>query len=309
MIIENNLKNIKFINKSKDIHNNLYDYSLVNYVGCNVHVLIGCSYHGFFKQKPSIHLQGSGCLICGFKKRNEKNRNNLKMFIEKAKLIHGEKYDYNQVIYINSHKNINIVCSKHGKFQQKPYKHLSGRGCPVCGRISKWLNVDILKFRFKKIHNDSYDYEWGSYSGTTHNMNIFCKTHKIWFKQQPHSHLKGYGCPICKKSNGELKIRNWLENKNIEYEINKTFKTCRNIKVLPFDFYLPEHNLLIEYDGEQHMRPKNFGGISKEKADEKFKKQQLRDKIKNDFSINEKIKLIRISYRENIIEKLKFLIT
>lgn len=233
-------------------------------------------------------------------------KNNVKntVFIKKANVVHDNKYSYKFVNYIRAIDKIIITCKKHGNFSQTPNKHLLGRGCPTCGRISKWLDVDELKLRFEKIHGKSYEYEWLSYSGTSNNMDIYCKIHKIWFKQQPHSHLKGYGCSICKKSNGELKIKNWLDENNIECIINKTFQNCRHVKVLPFDFYLPKHEILIEFDGEQHTRPKNFGGISKQKAEEKFEKQKLRDKIKNDFSINENIKLIRISYNENIIEKL-----
>jgi hypothetical protein len=226
-------------------------------------------------------------------------------FIKNANYIHNNKYNYDLVNYINAHTKINIICNKHGIFQQMPYKHLIGRGCRKCSDELRRLDYDVMLFRFKKIHGNSYLYNKLSYSGTNHNMEIFCNIHKIWFNQQPHSHLKGYGCPICKKSNGELKIKNWLDENNIEYEINKRFVKCHNIKELSFDFYLIKKNILIEYDGEQHLIPKNFGGISIERAKDRFDLQKIRDNIKNNFVINENIKLIRILYYENIVEKLK----
>lgn len=229
-------------------------------------------------------------------------------FIDVANNVHNNKYCYDLVEYINMHTKINIICNKHGIFQQKPYKHISGRGCWKCANECKRINYNELLIRFNIIQGDKYVYDKLSYTDASHNMNIFCKKHNIWFVQTPHSHLKGYGCPICKKSNGELKIKNWLDENNIEHKTNKIFENCRNIKVLPFDFYLPKQNILIEYDGEQHSTPKNFGGISIKKAKERFESQKMRDNIKNEFVVNENIMLIRIAFNENIVEKLKTLI-
>ena len=223
-------------------------------------------------------------------------------------MTHDNKYDYSLVEYVNANQKIKIICKKHGIFEQKPSSHLNGRGCFLCGVESRTLNFDVLLLKFRKIHKNSYEYDKSSYYNVTCNMNIYCNKHKFWFKQSPHSHLKGYGCPICRKSNGELKIKNWLDENNVEYEINKTFKNCRNIKVLPFDFYLPKHNILIEYDGEQHFKPKNFGGILYKDANERYNIQKIRDDIKNDFVKKENIKLIRISYIENIVENLNILL-
>jgi|ERR1035437_6590820 hypothetical protein len=228
-------------------------------------------------------------------------------FVIKAKKVHGNKYDYNTTNYIRAIEKVIIVCKKHGNFLQTPNKHLLGRGCPTCAKESRWFNCDELILRFKKIHGDSYKYDKSSYCGICHNMKIYCIKHKVWFNQTPHSHLNGNGCSICRKSVGELKIRNWLNEMGIEYEINKTFNACRNIKVLPFDFYLPKQNILIEYDGEQHYVLKNFGGISIKKAEERFNLQKFRDDIKNKFALNENITLIRIGFNENIIEKLNIL--
>ena len=228
-------------------------------------------------------------------------------FVAKAEKVHGNKYSYDITNYIRAIEKVVIVCKKHGNFLQTPNKHLLGRGCPACAKESRWLNYDELISRFEKIHGNSYKYDKTSYCGIHHNMKIYCIKHKTWFNQTPHSHLNGNGCSICRKSVGELKIKNWLDENCIEYEINKTFKACRNIKVLPFDFYLPKQNILIEYDGEQHIIPKNFGGISPKKAEERFNLQKIRDNIKNNFASNENIALIRITFDENVYEKLNMM--
>jgi hypothetical protein len=95
--------------------------------------------------------------------------------------IHGNTYNYRLVNYINSHTKIDIICDKHGVYQQKPYKHIAGMGCPKCANESKWVNYDTLLIRLNEIHGNLYKYDRCSYSGTSHNMNIFCCVHEIWF--------------------------------------------------------------------------------------------------------------------------------
>jgi very-short-patch-repair endonuclease len=148
------------------------------------------------------------------------------------------------------------------------------------------------------IHNNFYDYSLVNYINNKTKIKIICKEHGI-FEQRPDDHLKNHGCPICKESKGEKEIRNYLINNNIRFESQKKFKKCRYLKPLPFDFYLPDYNLCIEYDGEQHFMLKEFWGGQKE-----FEKIQRKDKIKNIFCEKENISLIRIKYDDNIIDKL-----
>jgi hypothetical protein len=117
----------EFINKSKAIHGDRYDYSQVEYVNTRSIVTIICPDHGPFDQEARNHVRGTGCPYCGGTKPLT-----TKTFIEKAKAIHGDRYDYTQVEYVNNRSTVTIICPDHGLFQQTGDKHLSGNGCPVC---------------------------------------------------------------------------------------------------------------------------------------------------------------------------------
>jgi len=123
----------EFINRANKIHLNKYNYSLVNYIKHDTKVEIICEIHGIFKQSPKSHLKGHGCGKCkGVEKLNSET------FIRKANIIHNKLYDYSYSNYINSHTKIKIICKIHGYFEQKPYKHLNGQGCPKC-KLSKGI--------------------------------------------------------------------------------------------------------------------------------------------------------------------------
>ena len=185
---------------------------------------------------------------------------------------------------------------------------MSGSGCKCCA-IEKQANERKITFeefieRARKIHGDKYDYSKVEYINITTPIIIICPKHKP-FKQTPENHLQGQGCIFCGESKGERKVRFFLKNYNINYEKEKRFDDCKYKKSLPFDFYLPQYNLCIEYDGEQHFTPKTFGGkISKEKLYKQFKLCQKRDAIKNNYCKQKGINLLRIKYNENVEEKL-----
>lgn len=104
----------------------------------------------------------------------------------------------------------------------------------------------------------------------------------------------GSGCPNCKLSRMERQTRNFLELSKIDYECQKKFKECKNIRPLPFDFYLPNYNAIIEVDGKQHFESGCFGGSNKTD----LKEQQMKDGIKNDYARSKNINLLRVSYSE-----------
>ena len=127
-----------FIEKAKSIHGDKYDYSKVEYINCRTPVCIICKEHGEFMQVPYYHLSGNGCPKCfNEQKRGKKRQLTTDIFIDRAKKIHGDKYDYSKVNYVDSHTKVCIICPEHGEFLIAPYKHLAGHGCRMCGIKSR----------------------------------------------------------------------------------------------------------------------------------------------------------------------------
>lgn len=289
-----------FIERAHKIHGNKYNYFQSNYSKFHTKLIITCPKHGNFKQSPYLHLRGSGCPICYGNKKST-----TKEFIEKAQNIHDNLYDYSKSIYINNHTKLIIICSKHGDFLQTPTRHLSGDGCPICGNIitAKKNTKTTQNFieKAQNVHGNLYDYSKSIYSGWNVLLIIVCSKHGE-FEQTPSQHLRGSGCPDCGNySKGELKIKRFLDEKLIQYERQKMFDDCIGVKrKLPFDFYLPDYGVIIEFDGIQHFKAvKRFGG------ELGLEKTKINDEIKNKFCENNSNKLIRIKYNENIINKLK----
>ena len=137
-----------------------------------------------------------------------------KEFIAKAKAVHGDRYDYSKVEYVDSKTEVCIICSEHGEFWQKPKNHLSGYGCPICSGRKKMRTIDFIN-RAKSVHGDKYDYSKTEYKGNSEKVCIFCPEHgEFW--QRANNHLKGVGCPKCGiiKSSSAQKI--WTQEKCYE---------------------------------------------------------------------------------------------
>jgi hypothetical protein len=286
-----NLTTDEFIEKAKKVHGDKYIYDNVDYRGTFEKVFITCPKpgHGDFPQPPFRHLKGHGCPTC--------YRSNTDEFIEKAKKVHGDKYTYDKVDYgKNNKEDVIITCPKpgHGDFPQPPNKHLKGQGCPRCF----WSNTDDFIEKAKKVHGNKYTYDNVVYNGSREDVIITCpKPGHGDFPQPPNKHLGGNGCPTCSESKGELMVAKLLNTLEIQFGRGKMFEDCNNLKVgrscrrLSFDFYLPEFNAVIEYDGRQHFEPIKFYG-----GEEKFKTQKIYDEIKNKYCKDNGIKMIRIPY-------------
>lgn len=124
-----------------------------------------------------------------------------KYYIDRAKLKHGEKYDYSLVLYTRAHDYIFVTCPKHGNFKLKAYSHLNGQGCKQCWEESKVLSKESFIKRCKKLHNNFYSYPNLSLTSLKDKISIVCPIHGT-FKQEAGSHIhKGSGCFECKKSN------------------------------------------------------------------------------------------------------------
>ena len=261
--------NDKFIEKAKKIHGDKYDYSKVKYENSHKKVCIICPEHGEFWQVPYGHLNGYGCNKCGCETTKKKTSYNAKDFIKEAKKIHGDKYDYSKVDYMNNRTKVCIICPEHGEFWQSPYNHKTGQGCPICGRIKankeKMMTTSEWVKRAKEIHGDKYDYSKTEYKGYSKKLKIVCKKHGE-FEQLSYDHLQGKGCPKCRRSKLEIEISNFLREKNIKFiEYYRPKFLSSGKSHLSLDFFLPEYNAAIECQGKQHFKEDTFFDKRKEK--------------------------------------------
>lgn len=296
----------EFIEKCNIIHKNKYDYSKVKFTKISEKICIICPIHGEFFQLGNDHLVGHGCKLCGFKRPKEEILRKQNEFIIKAIEIHGDKYDYSLVEYKNCDTKVKIICKEHGIFEQSPYSHVKSKnGCPKCAGLN--LNTEDFIKLCKKVHGNDYNYDLVNYIDCYHKVKIKCNTCNLIFDAIPSAHSRcKTGCPQCNKSKGEIEVGNWLRKRNINFIPQKTFKNCiGRTRPLPFDFYLPDYNICIEYDGIGHFEPVNFrGGMSEKEMYEEFLNGKRSDKTKNFFCLDNKIPLIRIPYY-NVDKKLK----
>ena len=260
----------EFIQKAKEIHGNKYDYSKVNYIDSKTKVCIICPEHGEFWQKPYDHLHSHGCSKC-----SGNGKITTDEFIQKAREVHGDKYDYSKVNYVNSQTKVCIICPEHGEFWQTPSDHLRGHSCPNCGlqliSIKNSKTIDDYINKCNCIHNNKYDYTCSNYIDYATKVCIICPEHgKFW--QNLYDHSTGHGCPKCanQQSVGEEEIINFIkENNNDNYKI--IVRDKKLISPYEIDIYIPEKQLAIEYNGmiwhsEKFAKSKNYHLTKTEKC-------------------------------------------
>ena len=172
-----------------------------------------------------------------------------------------------------------------------------GIGCPECTQVRfRTSTGDFIK-KSKEIHNNKYLYSDNiSFKSNKDKVEINCGEHGI-FLQQVNAHLNGQGCPSCNTSKGEAFIKDFLIKNCISFTQQYKFEDCRDKKQLPFDFYLNNLNICIEFNGKQHYESiEYFGGINS------LKSQIKRDVIKREYCENNNILLIIIRYDDDIYD-------
>lgn len=301
-----------WIEKAKLIHGSKFDYSKANYIDSETKIEIICKNgHNSFWQRPTTHLSGAGCFKCGKIEMANRLRSSLEIFVQNASEVHKNLYSYENFIYIDNTTKGFITCHKHGDYLQIPSNHITLKhGCPKCAfeesSIKKKKDQEWFLSRAAEVHKNLYDYSKSIYDGQLKPIIIICNKHQE-FIQTPKQHLKGKGCNKCSSSHGEIKILNFLQENNIKFNIQESFKNtknpCKNLltnRFLKFDFYLPDFNLCIEYQGEQHYRPVVFSSKDKirNRAEDNFKKNIFRDGLKVDYCRNNNIILLCIPYTE-----------
>ena len=252
-ILMNELARNAFVDKAKKVHGNKYDYSKANYIKNDIKVTIICPIHGEFEITPNSHLRGGGCKKCATKSTHDMQRKTKEQFVEDARNVHGDKYDYSKVEYKSTNDKVLIICPKHGEFWQTPLKHLQGQGCRKCGTekthdMQSFTTKSFIE-KARQIHGDKYDYSKVEYNGYDEKVKIICPIHGE-FEQTPDSHFQGSGCRQCanKLSKNEDEIYNFIcrliGKENVLKSVRTILKNHSEI-----DIFIPSINVGIEYNG------------------------------------------------------------
>ena len=226
----NKEKNNDFINRATVIHNGKYNYSKVEYKNTHTKVCIICPEHGEFWQIPKNHLKKCGCPKCSAIINSKKQTSTTENFIEKAKKIHGDKYDYSKVEYINARTKVCIICPEHGEFWQTPNSHLQGSKCNKCNNIwdkrkEERINTENFIEKCKNIFGDIYNYDKVNIVDSKTKIIITCPKHGD-INILPHNFIYR-GCPKCNKEKSIIKLK---EKNEKNRELKKTYSFIEKIK-------------------------------------------------------------------------------
>lgn len=182
----------EFVEKALVVHDGKYSYDRAVYGSNKKKIIITCPKHGDFEQIAKDHLRGKGCITCGGRKKRDTVE-----FLEYAREVHGDKYDYSTAVYANNKNDVIITCLEHGPFSQRPDHHLSGGGCPSCAGNLVKTSTQFIEESLH-VHDAYYSYERSVYRGANIKTVITCKKHGH-FEQTPSCHLQGKGCAKCSK--------------------------------------------------------------------------------------------------------------
>lgn len=280
--------------------NGKYDYSETDFLHRNEEgkVKIIChekdeygNEHGEFYAKPTTHLGGRGCPKCG------NNQKSTKSFCDEAYEKFGDKFELSLVDYKGIFEKVLVKCNTCGNvFPITPHNLLKGRGCPQCSfensRKRYQLPFDVFEQRIKEKFGDKYDLSKVNYINCDTEVEMICKKHGS-FMQTPWMLFKGHGCPICGQSALENEVQMLLERNNIESYYEHSFEWLGRQTV---DFYLPQYNVAIECQGQQHFNIVNFGGITDKKLlEEKLEYTKNNDKKKKELCDEHNVKLLYFS--------------
>lgn len=236
----------EFIETANVIHSNKYDYSKVVYNGNKNKVCIICPEHGEFWQRPDNHIHGNGCPKCSYEGGRGVNKTSTD-FIEAAKKVHGDRYDYSKVVYKNSKSKVCIICPEHGEFWQTPNNHLNGQNCPNCNlskleiEIFKWLTLNSIDFVSQK------KFKWLKSKQNFLRLDFYLPKYRIAIECQGIQHYKpidygGRGKEESEKVFNDTK--NWdLIKKNLcaEHNIKIIYYSKKQVKD-----YSNDENLIID---------------------------------------------------------------
>lgn len=285
----------EFINIVKKFKRGKLLCDKTKYINTRTPIIIHCPKHGYLYNSPKSLISPhhiNGCRLCGKEAADNSHRMAQEEFIKLAKAKYGDKYDYSVTSYIANDKPIDIICPKHGKFTIKcAGQHLRGDRCRSCTYEDRSYSQDVFLEKAYLRHGNRYSYNNVVFKNATKDkISITCPIHGD-FLQIPEIHLRGSGCPKCMRSTGETEIARILDKYGINYQ--EQYRLPENLK-MRYDFYIPDINLLIEYNGIQHYKQiQHFGGK------EKFIQQQRNDIFKKDLALKNNKDLFIIPYTYN----------
>lgn len=294
----------RFLQQMQEINNNIEILS--KYEKDNIKVKCKCKICGFdWDATPSNLLRGKGCKQCHFTKLQKIHTKSHEDFVQ-------EVYNVNKNIkllskYSGIKNKVKCECLIHGTQFDIGAGHLlrGETGCKECIKIKNHLSGLKSHEQFvKELFDINKNIEViGKYDGAKNNIEVKClKCGHIW-NPVAGSLLSGFGCPNCRISKGEEKIEEYLNKNNLMFEQQKKFSDLKNKLPLSYDFYLPDYNLLIEYQGQFHD-----GTTSMVDKDKYFERQQINDNLKRNYAKNNNYNLLEIWYYDfdkidNIIDK------
>lgn len=232
----------EFINKAEKLHQGKYSYVAEDYTCSRTLMKIYCKKHNcHFEQRPSAHIQGQNCPLCGQESRIVTTTKDQEDFLNQVIRVHGDKYDYSEMVYNKAHIKVTVICKKHGRFKITPNNFLNSKnGCKTCVRESMTIGLErFIEDSKLRYGEDTFDYSQAIYVGNLTRLKLKCNLHGEWFDVTPSYHrsiYKNSGCPTC----GKLGMNRWtiqaiLKIPNIEKKHG--FIYIGQIVTLPTDVF------------------------------------------------------------------------
>ena len=295
------------IDRLKTKFGNLYEVDKNSVVKATSPIQLKCKTHGWFEGLIGNLLNSSGCPSCQNQRaaaiRSKQAKLSKSEIIKRFTKLHGETYSYSSSVPDGINSTIKILCHKHGYFMQKVSIHMQGKGCPDCGyekrRVNQFLQQSEIYSRLKELHGDLFIYPPNLGLELRGEVPIICREHGV-FHQSLRAHLDGNGCSQCSQSLGARRVSHWLNEHEISYEVEAQIPAGKKGLPLRADFFLPEHNMYIEYDGEQHFKPIAFFGMDEKTSISVFNEQKERDLAKENWILDNGFELLRIRFDQNV---------
>lgn len=289
----------EFIKRCETLFGDKYIFDKTEYINMDTEVIITCPIHGDFKITPHQFLKSLGCKECSKENNKIQEKLSLKEIKDKLDAKHNGNISFVGTQYKGIDALATFYCNKHQtEYSTTTYNAVKGVGCPQCQTESRqqktFIGREELIKRAIKIHGNKYSFEKLIYNGRKHTGIITCPIHGD-FEIILENLLKGHGCSKCSQSLGEALVESKLVENNINFQTQASFSFLKNKQgKKSLDFYLPDYNVAIEYQGAQHFVPiRYFGG------QEHLKQQIERDKIKYQLCKDNNIDIFYIVKKED----------